>query len=89
MDDFRVRVVVKGVGLVVTWLKADIVTLLMEGVVADVGLRTGSKRTDQRYKVTVEKRDRVRWGRRDGAIERSSSTQFLLFCVTETILSPG
>lgn len=52
-------------------------------------VRTDNERTGQSETVRAEGVEMGKEGKIDGVSERSSSTQLLIFCVTETILSSG
>lgn len=84
MDDFRTAGVVKALKMV------DMLVLLTGGDVAfGVVVRTDNDRTGHAEKARAGRTEVGRGGKIDEVSERSSSTQLLLVCVTETILSPG
>lgn len=70
-------------------VKASVDMLPAGGVMAFCVTWTDSERTGQTEMMRAGRREVSREGKIDGASERSSTAQRLLFCVTETILSPG
>lgn len=81
VDDFRVAGVVKEA--------VDMFVSPRGGVKAFGVVRTDNERAGQTEMVRAGRIEVGRRGKIDGVSERSSSTQLLLFCVTETILSSG
>ncbi len=83
VDDFRTAGVVKAAKMV------DMLVLPAEGDVAFGVVRADNDRAGHTEKVRARRVEMGGGGKIDGVSERSSSTQLLLVCVTETILSPG
>lgn len=80
VDDFRIVGALEMVEMFV---------LPTRGVMALSVVMTDEERAGQTEMVRAGRIEVDRGGKIDGVSERSSSTQLLLFCMTETILSPG
>lgn len=89
VDDLLIAELVKAGEKVAGRMKVDLFVSPTGSVTAFGVLRAANARAGQTEVVITVKKKRGRGGRTDCVTERSSSTQLLLFFVTETILSPA